>query len=680
MILSLIQLEDLWKAWEHVKENAGCAGSDGVTIFAFSRDAAGALAALLQQVQSKTYRPFPLLKILIEKRAGSGGPRLLLVPAVRDRVLQTAIARHLSRSFEEEFLECSFAYRPGRSVDRAIARIRHCHELGYRYVVDADIASFFAKIDHHILLDRFAAAGIDPDTLDLVSQWVAADVWDGDRINPLLSGVPQGSPISPLLANLFLQDFDVEMEKSGRKLVRYADDFLILARTPDEAGQSLRQTVDVLALSGLDLNLEKTRVTDFESGFRFLGAFFLRDATWIPWKRDRHAGKLLFMARPMPLALRRKYESAAGPAIRKPRLTIRPHAMVARISTAQRNKPVAFLYLIEQGSVLRKSSDRLLVEKEDQVLLDLPYHKLEHIAVFGNVQVTTQAMAEILERGIHLGFFSRHGEFRGSLSGPQGKNIPLRVAQFEQYHDSARALSLARAFVAAKIRNGMTLLSGYRKSHPVSPEWDQGSQALAASLTSLESAADHAALDGVEGSAARRYFQLLMHFNRSGMVWNGRVKHPATDPLNALLSLTYTLLTHELASLLEAAGLDAYLGFLHQPDYGRPSLALDLIEAFRHAVADHFVLNLVNLQRVKPPDFQMMPNGGLFLAAGPSRVFFAAYEEWMLDVRDGYPCFRDALRSEVQRFSAAIRSRTEFRPFAVHQRDLDPCDTSSVTI
>ena len=131
----LLTNEQLWDAWERVRENAGCAGSDGVA--RFSERAHRALPRLIERVNEGAYRPFPLLKIVVEKHPGRGAPhagtRTLLVPTVADRVLQTAVARHLSRSFEEEFLECSYGYRPGRSVDRAIARIRKCRDLGYVY-------------------------------------------------------------------------------------------------------------------------------------------------------------------------------------------------------------------------------------------------------------------------------------------------------------------------------------------------------------------------------------------------------------------------------------------------------------------------------------------------------------------------------------------------------------------
>ncbi len=663
--------DQLWQAWERVQENAGCAGADGLTIDQFARDAARRIEHLLERVTAGDYRPYPLLRIVVEKGRAekrAGNTRTLLVPSVADRVLQTAIARHMSRSFEEEFLECSFGYRPGRSVDRAIARIRKCHELGYRSVVDADITAYFDHVDHRLLLERLAARPLGAAVESLLRMWIKAHVWDGIKVTPLRAGVPQGSPISPLLANFYLEDFDRELEKSDRKLIRYCDDFIILARTPDEAQQALLQTETLLAAEHLSLNEEKTHIADFEHGFRFLGALFLGDATWIPWKHEKWQGRILFMARPLPPDLRARYElappqSAMEIALTRAELTHSPsHAQ--ETSDSHGDQDMAYLYLTEQGSILRKAGDRLLVEKDDTVLPDLPYHKLETVLLFGNVQVTTQAMGELLEKGVNMSLFSSHGMYRGALSPPRGKNIDLRIAQFQTFRDTGRALSIARATVQAKIANGVAVLDLYRRHGEVSDDFERRKTALADAVTAAGVVTDIAALDGTEGAAAREYFSLVMQFNKSEMQWTGRAKHPAPDPLNALLSLTYTLLMNEVAALLEGAGLDPFLGFLHQMDYGRPSLALDVVEPFRHAVADRFVLTMVNTHVLDAEDFQPGgPGHGLFLAPKPMKRYFAEYERWMLTKPEGKTSFRECVRNDVEQLCAALRDQGKFRPW-----------------
>jgi group II intron reverse transcriptase/maturase len=367
--------DHLWSAWERVQENEGCAGVDGVTVRQFAERAHKRLPELLDRVNAGQYRPLPLLKMIIEKHSGHSGTRTLLVPAVRDRVLQTAVAHYLSRAFEEEFLECSFGYRPGRSVDRAIARIRKCRDLGYKFVVDADIESFFSNVDHQILLHRLAGRRPGESIMGLLRLWINATIWDGFHVRALRLGVPQGSPISPLLANFFLEDFDRELEKSGRKLIRYADDFLILSRSREDATQALIQSSQLLEETHLALNLEKTAIVDFDHGFRFLGALFQGNAIWVPWKNERRQGRLLFVAPSMPITLRTQYEFAP------PQNTLELAFAKAEITTMQaplhemRSQAVAYLYLTEQGAVLRKAGDRFLVEKEDEVLLAVQWMK-----------------------------------------------------------------------------------------------------------------------------------------------------------------------------------------------------------------------------------------------------------------------------------------------------------------
>jgi CRISPR-associated protein Cas1 len=683
--------DDLWAAWERVRDNEGCAGADGVTIHIFAQRAHRLIPDLEARVRDGRYRPYPLLKIVVEKKPGSAATRTLLVPAVRDRILQTAAARHLSRSFEEEFLECSYGYRPGRSVDRAIARIRKCRELGYVYVMDGDVEAFFDRVDHSLLLARLAERQPGEDLMRLLRLWVSAHVWDGFHIYPLRRGVPQGSPISPLLANFFLEDFDRELEKSGRKLIRYADDFIILAKTQSDAEAAMTQSAALLAAAHLELNRDKTQVVDFARGFRFLGALFLGDAIWVPWKHAHAKGRILFMARPLPPARRAAYEfapprGAVEIALEKADATTLPPPPAQPPIT--RNPSVAFLYLTEQGAVLRKAGDRFLVDKDDEVLLDLPYHKLENVLLFGNVQVTTQALAELLEKGVNLSLFSRQGHYRGSLAPPRGHNIELRIKQFETCRDAARALGVARAIVEAKVANGLAVLAHYREKNQVSAGFDAQRAQIENTLEGCPTADAIASLDGMEGSAARAYFACLMEFNRSPMTWPGRRKHPSTDPLNALLSLTYTLLMHELTGLLEGAGLDPYLGFLHQVDQGRPSLALDLMEPFRHPVADRLVLTLVNRGIIGEEDFHAVGAGaGMFLGPAPMKRYLAEYERWMLDRPSSAggaqtrPRFRDALKTEVERIVAALREGRVFVAFRWEKpEEGGPCSTSSVTM
>ena len=671
-------LPELQEAWARVRDNRGCAGADGVTLEVFARDVPGHLRPLLASLHDGSYRPLPLLTIVVEKQPGSAQTRTLLVPAVRDRILQTAAARRLHPALEEEFLDCSFAYRPGRGVDRALARIRYLRTRGYTWVLEADIESFFDRIDHALLLERFATLCGGKALSGLLRLWLAGPVWDGMALRPLRSGIPQGSPISPLLSNWYLQPFDLELEKAGHRYLRYGDDFIVQGRSRDEAEAAWRLCAETLVPLKLELKPAKTRITTFEEGFRFLGAIFSKDQILIPWKWGSRRGRVIHMAGPLPAALRQLFliprpEPVVPPASRRPAPGPNASSCATDTPEADRGSAMAYLYLTHQGSVLRKTGSRFVVENDGAIVLDLPYHKLEAVLAFGGVQVTSQAMGEMLERGVRLSLFSRHGHFRGALEGPRGKNVPLRLAQFEAFRDAGRALAIARAIVGAKLRNAVAVLRRLLRSSRSRSELEPH---LADALRSLDRGSENAAtagsvaqLDGIEGAGARAYFSALMRFNRSELAWPGRVRHPATDPLNSLLSLGYTLLMNEAAGLLEGLGLDACLGFLHQMDYGRPSLALDLIEAFRHPMVDRFTLSLVNRKVFTAGQFRRDESGeGLHLEADAVRRYFAEYERWVLFRAAGTSgqaacCFRDLLRQEAEKMVAALRNRGVFEPY-----------------
>jgi len=653
---------ELEEAWQRVSENAGCAGADGVTIEHYARHGSGGFEQLADEARSGSYRCLPLLQIVVEKPDG-GGRRELLIPAVRDRIVQTAVARRLSKSFEQEFLEASYAYRPGRSVDRAIASVIQWRDRGCPFAIAADIRAFFERVSHRILLDRLQADSDARPALALLEQWIRAWYWDGRRLHKLRKGVAQGAPLSPLLSDYFLSEADRRLEGEGARLIRYADDLLLLCESSEDAQRLLGRVREELTRLGLELNPAKTGVRSFAEGFSFIGALFLRDKVYIPWKHDHARGRVVFMAHRMPQrlldAFRRRKRGRPPAALQTATPTEQPPSTGGPAGDSE----MSFLYLTEQGSVLRKSGDRLIVESENRVILDLPYHKLDAVLVFGNVQITSAAAGEMLDKGVRLSFFTRHGRFVGAAVPASGKNVLLRVRQFQAYEDAKRAIEFARAIVRQKIVNRLACLEELADQNPgrLRPGWRS---AFEEAETACGEAPTIAMLDGIEGSAARGYFELLMKFNKSRFAWEGRRKHPAPDPLNALLSLTYTLLTHELTGLLDGVGLDPYLGFLHQIDYGRPSLSLDLVEAFRALAADRLVLRCVNLNIIGEHDFHQDAGENLaLLTPAAAKRFFGEYEGWMLQQRAAGRCFRQSLRAEVERLASALDDGTAWTPF-----------------
>lgn len=314
-------------AWERVSAKAGMPGTDEVSVRGFSRGVPHILRSLESNLAACTYHPTPLRVAEVEKKKPAGGGpvprRLLLIPCVADRVLLSAAATWLGARWNRGFDPCSFAYRPGYGVQDALRTLAALRERGFHWILDCDLEAFFDSIDHSLLLSRLQAwLGPTSPMLRWLHDWIAAPVWDGERVTTLACGVPQGSPLSPLLANYFLDSFDRSLRAAGIEFIRYADDFLVLARSPFEVADYRKTVEGVLADLHLKLNAEKTRVTSFDAGFRFLGAEIQGERILLPFDKKKTPRKPVFVAAPMPPALLRAWRAgqlkSAGPWVWRP--------------------------------------------------------------------------------------------------------------------------------------------------------------------------------------------------------------------------------------------------------------------------------------------------------------------------------------------------------------------------
>ena len=264
---------------------------DGITIAGFESLLNSNLALLAEQLAQQVYRPLPLMRIAVEK--GNGESRGLSIPTVRDRIAQAATLNVLEPVFEAQFEQCSFAYRKGRSWQQAIHLVKEYYAQGYRWVVDADIDAFFDSVPHDRLLSKVDQFIGDMSLRRLIGLWVKAETWDGGSLSCLIRGIPQGSVVSPILANLYLDEFDEELLARGIRLVRYADDFLVLCKTQEKAREAEELTEEVLRR--MSLELDEVDIVNFDQGFRFLGVIFCRSDTLIPFDKEKKQKRVIYM-------------------------------------------------------------------------------------------------------------------------------------------------------------------------------------------------------------------------------------------------------------------------------------------------------------------------------------------------------------------------------------------------
>jgi len=262
----------VYEAWRAVRRNRGAAGIDKVSIQMFERQLEANLDRLLRELKEGTFVPLPARRVYIPKDAKQTKFRPLGIPAVRDRVAQEVLRRLLSPLFEARFHDHSYGFRPGRSCHQAVEKVLELGRQGYRWVLDADISGFFDNLSHRAMMRELSEVVADGNILRMVEKFLRAGVMEDGKFQPTRVGTPQGGVASPLLANIALNVLDWHLQKHGYRFVRYADDFVVLCRSEQEAKEALSLVQQFLTERlGLTLSAEKTKITRFHEGFTFLG-------------------------------------------------------------------------------------------------------------------------------------------------------------------------------------------------------------------------------------------------------------------------------------------------------------------------------------------------------------------------------------------------------------------------
>lgn len=278
-------------AWKKVRSNKGAAGVDKITVQMFEVNPGKYLGELEHELRTGTYQPVAVRREYIPKEKGKFRP--LGIPTIKDRTAQQAIKLAIEPIFEKEFLDMSYGFRPKRGAKAAIAEVSRLLEEGYTWVVDADIKAYFDTIPHDLMMDKVKRRISDGRIIDLIDKWLKQPIMEECKNWTPVEGTPQGGVISPLLANIYLHDLDVTVIDAKYKMIRYADDFVILTKSKDEAEKALELVSEWITTHKLSLHPEKTHICDsITQGFDFLGYRFEGRTRWIRRKsiqkfRDR---------------------------------------------------------------------------------------------------------------------------------------------------------------------------------------------------------------------------------------------------------------------------------------------------------------------------------------------------------------------------------------------------------
>jgi CRISP-associated protein Cas1 len=317
---------------------------------------------------------------------------------------------------------------------------------------------------------------------------------------------------------------------------------------------------------------------------------------------------------------------------------------------------MAILYLTEQGSTVNLTAGRIVVRKNDKLLQELPVLKLEQIVAYGNIHLTPAVIAHCLRQGIEVAFLSSPGKYRGRLQPEFTKNTVVRQQQYKRAADPHFCLQIATTLVAGKIGNMIAMVKQQPRLRTAGraplAELEQGLKRLPAAR-SLDQ------LNGYEGTASMAYFKAFRAALKHNWGFDKRDYHPPKDPVNGLLSLGYTLLYNDVYGAVNLVGLDPYMGFLHQPRQGHACVASDLMEEHRCVLVDRLVLTALNLQTIRPADFEAQADGRVVLKPEALKRFFGLYAQ-AINAPTYYPytgiktTYRQVIEFQVRHFARVL--------------------------
>ncbi len=587
----------------------------------------GEIDAAATAISLGTYEPRPHAHLRIGR--GGKGDRVLTIPARVDRALQRLVMEVVQPALDCFFEESSFAFRRGLSTKTAAQRIRRLYLRGFRHGWKLDFEKFFDSIDHARLETRLRVYLQDERLVHLLMTWVRAGA-----PNPRDGvGIPTGAPISPCLSNLFLDRFDEIMEQDGRALVRYADDFIVLFRTKEEADAAFAEAQAAAERLRMTLNADKTRALDLREPFEFLGfRFECRDRWTARPGQPPH--------RIEDIGWRRAETGRSSPA---------DLARLPGEGRRRRPSPRCTLIVGPRPTTLRAAEGRLTYRDEDgREPAGLPIDRVREVLALGPVGLERSAVHALLDRGIPI-FLTRHGQPRGEFRPPHPPTTADVIRQQVAAHeDRQRRLTVSRALVVAKLQNYASLAEA-TASHRSRAD-------LAQQLRTLASRAEHevdlSKLRGYEGAGAAMWYRDFNSRIGSRFRFDHRVAPDATDPVNILLNLAQTALHRQARIALDRARLHPALGIFHRPRTGHDALASDMQEPFRHLM-DRAVIKCCAMLR--PSDFVPDDSGPFPVRIrGPALRKAVAHIEAVFAMwcrardRDGPQPYREHLASQAR--------------------------------
>ncbi|GAX45325.1 hypothetical protein NIES4075_63460 [Tolypothrix sp. NIES-4075] len=654
-------------AWFQVRAGTKSAGVDGISLDLFESVAAEQLRNIEYQLHHETYTASPAKGFYVPKK--NGDKRLIGIPTVRDRIVQRLLLEELYFPLEDTFLDCSYAYRPGRNIQQAVQHLYGYYQLQPKWVIKADIAEFFDNLCWALLLTALEDLQLEPIVLQLLEgQLKSGIVIVGKPVYPG-KGVLQGGVLSGALANLYLTSFDRKCLSHGINLVRYGDDFAIACNSFHEANRILDKITTWLGELYLQLQPEKTQIYAPDDEFIFLGYRFKKGEVYAPpppapvrrgeWVIN-DSGTPYFRTKPRPIKPVSRPPKACS--IDKP--SKYPTAPISHLW----QDFMTTLYVTDQGAYLSVKNQQFQVYYQGELRIKVPATRVSNIVLFGCCNVSHGAVSYALRRRIPIMYLSQKGRYFGRLQTEGNAKVEYLMRQVICSQNPEFTRKQAENIVWAKLHNSRALLLKFNRRRP-SKMASSAVELIADLMDKLPQAESMDALRGYEGKAATLYFQALGSLFTGVFEFDRRTKRPPTDPINSLMSLGYTLLSQNVFSFVETVGLHTHFGNLHVPRDNHPALVSDLMEEFRAQLVDSLVAYVVNSKILTLEDFTAPDEkGGVYLQPHALKKFLKHWEEKLQSElthpHTGYQVsFRRCVELQVREYVACLMGEVElYRP------------------
>ncbi|MCM8804084.1 MAG: CRISPR-associated endonuclease Cas1 [Candidatus Omnitrophica bacterium] len=505
---------------------------------------------IYNEIKGNSYLPTPNTAFFIKKK--DKGERIVEQLSFKDLIVQQYLLKTISKPFDRMFEECSIGFRKGMSREKAIEMIRNIISEGYQYVIETDIEDFFPSVELNILIEKldFYLPESDLCLKNLLVKCIKAGYVLNGKYYERIKGLAQGSPLSPILANFYLDWFDEELEKLNCKMIRYGDDIVIFTRTKEDAEKLLSQTKEILAQIGLRVKKEKTGIKPIEEGFNFLGINFTSsEAVVLPEQEFKK--------------------------MKKP------------------------LYITEPHIFLSLNGDAVDIKKQGTIIGTIPLRRISEIICMERCAFSTSFVRKCTENEIPITITLNSGYYITTIKPDSKKYYEINYYHTQKYFSLTEAeyLCITKEFAAGKIKNYISLLKQrYIKGQNIFIK------ALEDIINQIYEAGDIDKIRGLEGSAAKKIYKILNLFieNEKFHIKSREKRKP--DMINSLLNFGYYLLFSRINATIRAVGLNPYLGFLHSPENNYESFAYDILELFRARI-DRLIIKLINLKVITEKDF-----------------------------------------------------------------------------